>query len=179
VARVKGTQLAGLVQALRGLHKQRSVSIPEQLLGYLGDDKVIVSNWYPEQDFRDMMLIVGRAVAPTVEGNVWRYLGKQGALRDIAGVYAPWVRQGDPERTLQFLHQGWSAVRDSGRVSMTMLGPKQAEVLIRGYPVMCSELAETNAGYFEELIKATGVTDVEVHVRELIDAGARWSVGWR
>jgi len=178
VARVKGTQLADLVRALRGMHEQRQLTVPEHLESYI-KEKVLVSNWYSEQDFRDMMLLVGRALQPQVDGNVWRFLGQQGAVRDIAGVYATWVRKGDPERTLQFLSQGWSTVRDSGRLTVTMNAPQQAELLIRGYPVMCPELAETNAGYVTEMLKATGVEDVEVLVREIFEAGARYKISWR
>jgi hypothetical protein len=82
------------------MHQQGAVALPEHLEHYLKDD-VLISNWYTEADFRDLMLLVGRAMQPAVKGNVWRFLGKQGAVRDSSGVYASWLRKGDPERTLQ------------------------------------------------------------------------------
>lgn len=178
MAQVKGTQIADLVQAMAGLSAQGALVVPDHLQRYL-DDTILASSWYPEHDFRDMMLLVGRAVQATVDGNVWRYLGKMGAARDSAGLYANWVRSGDPERTLRYLGQGWSAVRDSGRLTVTIAGPKHAEVVVRLYPVMCPELAETNAGYIEELLRATGARDVEAQVREITAGGARWKVTWR
>jgi uncharacterized protein (TIGR02265 family) len=178
VARIKGTQVADLVVAMRGMHKQGAVVVPEHLEHYLKDD-VLVSNWYPEADFRDLMLIVGRAIAPTVPGSVWRFLGKQGATRDIAGIYANWVRQGDPERTLQLLSQGWTTVRDSGRIAIQPIALNHVEASLKAYPFMCPELAETNAGYIAEMVKASGVEEVDVQVREITEAGCKWKVTWR
>lgn len=176
--RVKGTQLADLVRALRGLHKQRLVDVPPELDRYL-QEKVLVSNWYPESDFRDLMLLVGRALQPSVQGSVWRLLGKQGAERDAGGVYAAWIRKDDPARTLQFVCQGWGTVRDSGRLQVTMLAPNRAELAIRAYPVMCSELAETNAGYFASMLEACGAVEVNVVVLATFEAGARFGMSWR
>lgn len=34
------------------------------------------------------MSLVRHVLQPTVKGNVWRFLGKQGAARDVASVYA-------------------------------------------------------------------------------------------
>jgi uncharacterized protein (TIGR02265 family) len=178
VARIKGTQVADLVVAIRAMRKQGAVVVPEHLEHYLKDD-VLVSNWYPETEFRDLILLVGRAIAPTTPGNVWRFLGKQGALRDIAGIYANWIRQGDPERTLQLLHQGWSTVRDSGRIAIQQTGQNHVEASLKAYPFMCPELAELNAGYIAEMVKATGVKHVDVQVREITDAGCKWQITWR
>ena len=145
MARVKGSQLADAIGAVRGLRDRGALVVPEHLQKYL-EDKVLFSNWYSESDFRDLMLLLGRAVQASVDGNVWRYLGKQGAARDVVGAYSIWMQGGDPDRTLQKLGQGWTAVRDSGRLTVTSLGAKQAEIMLRGYPVMCPELAELNAG---------------------------------
>lgn len=160
------------------MHKQGAVTLPEHLEHYLKDD-ILISNWYPESDFRDLMLLVGRALQPTIQGSVWRYLGKQGAARDVAGVYANWLRKGDPERTLQQLIHGWTTVRDTGRMATQQIAPNHVEASMRAYPFMCSELAEVNAGYIAEMVKACGVEDVEVQVRDLTEAGCKWTITWR
>lgn len=179
MARVKGSQLADVIVAVRDLRDKAGLVVPEHLQRYLDEETVLYSNWYSESDFRDLILLLGRALQLKVEGNVWRMLGKQGAVRDVAGVYAAWVRGGDPERTLQKLGQGWSAVRDSGRVTVAGLGPGQAELTLKAYPVMCPELAELNAGYIEEMLKASGAKDAGVRVLEVLESGCRWKVSWR
>lgn len=178
MARIKGTQLADLVRAARGMQQQGTVALPEHLAHYLKDD-VLVSNWYPEAEFRDLMLIGGRALQPTVKGSIWRFLGKQGAVRDLGGVYASWLRKGDPERTPQLLIQGWTTIRDTGRLSTQLIAPNHVEAALKAYPFMCPELAETNAGYIAEMVTACGVHDVDVQVREIFEHGCRWKITWR
>jgi len=160
------------------MQQQGTVALPEHLEHYLKDD-VLISNWYPEADFRDLMLIVGRALQPTMKGSVWRAFGKQGAARDVAGVYASWMRKGDPERTLQLLIQGWTAIRDTGRLTTQLIAPNHVEIVLRAYPVMCPELAETNAGYIAEMVRACGVDEVDVQIREVFEHGCRWRITWR
>ncbi len=40
---------------------------------------MLIRNGHPESDVRDLMLIVGRALDGQVDGDVWRFLGQQGA----------------------------------------------------------------------------------------------------
>ena len=178
MARIKGSQLADVIVGVRGLRDRNALVVPEHLEKYF-EESVLYSNWYPEVDFRDLIVLLGRALQSSFDGNVWRYLGKQGAARDVAGAYSIWVRGGDPERTLQKLNQGWTAVRDSGRMTVSTLGPKEAEIMVRAYPAMCPELAEINAGYLEEMLRASGAIDVDVQIREIMDAGCRWKAAWR
>ena len=50
---------------------------------------------------------------------------------------------------------------------------------MRAYPFMCPELPETNAGYIAEMVRACGVEDVDVQVRDVVEAGCKWKITWR
>lgn len=177
MSRIKGTQLIGVVKALRA-HRERATKLaPPHLLPYL-EQRLLVSAWYPEADFRDLMLLLGRMLAPSVKGNVWRLLGSLGAQRDFTGIYAGLLRKGDPERTLRILPDGWRQYRDKGQLSLEELGKGAAQLTLREYPLMCSELAEVNAGYFEGTLQVAGAATAQVDVITFDNNSAYWRLSW-
>ena len=170
--------MVGLVKALRAQRKRALEMAPPHLCHYF-DDRLLVGSWYPEEDFRDLTLLLGRLTAPSVQGNVWRMIGTLGAQRDFAGIYAAMIRKGQPEWTLRFFPDGWRQYRDSGRLVLEELREGFAVMTLHEYPVMCRALADVNAGYFEAALTVAGAVDARVDVVTHDSSSARWELSWR
>ncbi|MDH5675669.1 MAG: DUF2378 family protein [Myxococcales bacterium] len=177
MSRIKGSQLVFVVKSLRASGAIDRNNLPPHLERYF-QERVLAGLWYPESDFRDLTLMLGRLLEPHVEGNVWRFLGLSGAQRDFASTYASMVKKGDTHWTVERMAPGWRQFRDSGTLKVASLETGRAELALRSYPVMCAELADINAGYFEGVVQASGATDVKVEVIEFDESSARWSMRW-
>lgn len=56
--------------------------------------------------------------------------------------------------------------------------PGSARIVLVQYPVMCSELAAVNAGYFETALTIAGAQQAEVEVLTCDTKSARWQARW-
>lgn len=177
MARIKGSQLVSLVRSLQAIRKHVEPQMPPHLLPYL-DDRPIATDWYPEEHWRDLVLLLGKSIANRVEGNVWRYIGREGAIEQIGGVYQNRVRKGDTLWTIKQLPIGWQLVRDNGQLSIISLAENEAIVAVWTYAVMCKEVAEINAGYLDQMLKLSGATQTSVEVLEVNTVSARWRLRW-
>lgn len=177
MASIKGSQLLGLVKALRGMRDRATPALAPHLQHYL-HERLTMAGWYPEEDARDLTLVLGTLLAPVVDGNVWRFIGQSGAERDFAGVYAALVRRGDTVWTLRQSPGGWRLFRDSGQLVVDTLRPGFAEMSLLDYPTLCAELAEVNAGYFEGLLRVSGAMRYRVEVNEIGPTLARYALSW-
>lgn len=180
MARIKGSQLIGVVKALRA-HRPRAQNLAAQHLRHYFDEdqRLLAGTWYPEVDFRDLTLLLGRLAAPSVKGNVWRAIGAAGAERDFAGTYRAVIRLGDVEGTLRRLPDGWRLYRDSAKMAIEQMEPGFAHVALYDYAVMCPELAELNAAYLEGAIKAAGARGSRVEVLRSDGSSAHWQLLWQ
>lgn len=167
----------GVVKPLRGLREQAVAQVPDHLRDYL-TERVLTGGWYPEKDYCELLLLLGRLVAPTVQGSVWRFLGATGADRDFGGIYSALVRQGDPAWTVRQMPAGWSLIRDNGRLTVAELEEGRAELTLRAYPFIGPEIAEVDAAYFEGALRAAGVEGARGTVRSLEPDGARFVLRW-
>src|SRR2546428_2763305 len=80
----KGTGLIPLVAGLK-VHPDIRETLPPQLHRYL-DEALLPSGWYPEQDYVALLeVLVAKMNPATVGGNVWAFLGRAAAQRDLAG----------------------------------------------------------------------------------------------
>ena len=174
---IKGSQLVGVVKALRAQGNRARELTPTRLKGYF-DARILAASWYPETDFRDLLLLLGRIVAPSIKGNVWRWIGYMGAERDFKGIYAAMIRPGDPEGTIKLLPLGWRQYRDTSELHYEGLGSGSAQVSLREYPVNCRELTEVNAGYFETALRLAGAFDPKVTIMAWDESSAHWHFGW-
>jgi uncharacterized protein (TIGR02265 family) len=170
--------LIGVVKALRS-HCPRSLNLAPQHLRHYFDDRVLAGAWYPEADFRDLTLLLGRMLAPSVKGNVWRLIGALGAERDFAGTYRAVIRLGDVEGTLRRFPEGWRLYRDAAKMVIEEVLPGFARVALYDYAVMCQELAELNGAYLEGAVRAAGAQDVRVEVVRCDAISARWELFWQ
>lgn len=178
MSNVKGSQLLGVVKALRKLRAVSAFDVPAHLERYFAE-RLVVGAWYPEIDLRDLVLLLGGLLAGHVEGNVWRYIGRSGAEQDFDGIYSALVRPGDTEWTVRRMSHGWRQYRDHGELTVQMLGDGRAALELSDYEVMCPELAEVNAGYFEGTLRASGARDPSVEIVASDSRSAGFIASWQ
>ncbi|HEX6242447.1 MAG TPA: DUF2378 family protein [Polyangiales bacterium] len=175
--KIKGSQLLGVVKALRAQGSRARELTPARLQGYF-EARILAPTWYPEADFRDLLLVLGR-LSPNVKGNVWRRIGNMGAERDFKGIYAAMIRPGDPEGTVKLFPVGWRQYRDTSELMYEGLGAGAAQLSLREYPINCRELTEVNAGYFETALRLAGAAEPQVTVTMWDEGSAHWHLRWR
>jgi hypothetical protein len=79
----KGTSVP-VVAALKA-HPDRQKLVPERLWKYF-DDHLLVSAWYPERDYFELIEALAKTIDPkTVGGDVWRFFAKFSVQKDLAG----------------------------------------------------------------------------------------------
>ena len=162
MAKVKGVALVGLVKALRALRKDSEAKLPAMLRHYL-DERVIVSDWYSEEDYRVLILTLGQLVADKVPGNVWEFLGEEGAKAQFGATYAPIVTKGDPLRTLKRVPMTWALYHDTGRVKVDIDETRRtARVELHGYPIACPRICASMTGYLRQLLLQSGTRTATV-----------------
>ncbi|MDB4985901.1 MAG: hypothetical protein JWN04_1079 [Myxococcaceae bacterium] len=169
--------MIGVVKALRGPRGCPLAQAPRHLQPYF-KERVLVASWYPESDYRDLLLLLGQTLGARADASIWRTLGVWGAERDLQGIYSAMLRPGDPAWTLRSLPKGWAQFHDSGRVTLEEVGAGHARLTLRDYPVMCLPLAEVNSGYLEGLLKLSGARTVKVELQEHDPSSARWRLYW-
>ncbi|HMJ14349.1 MAG TPA: hypothetical protein VK524_23195 [Polyangiaceae bacterium] len=167
MARIKGTSFIEVVKVLRANRDVAATLVPAPLHGYF-HDRLLPNNWYPEEEYKVLLLVVGRILAPLITSNVWEFLGEQGASRDFARTYASFVRIGDPRGSLLLSGRIWSLYRDTGRLEV-LLDPEnglrtEARALLYDYELACPEIAGTITGYFRTLVRLSGGRDVRVEL---------------
>jgi uncharacterized protein (TIGR02265 family) len=168
--------MIGVVKTLRS-YKKRALNLAPPHLHRYFEERLLAASWYPEEDFRDLTLLLGRLMAVNVEGNVWRVIGAMGAARDFQTTYAAVIRRGDPERTLRRFPDGWRMYRDSGRLVLEEAREGFARVAVYEYPVMCAQLADVNAAYLEGALKAAGAR-ARAEVVTFDGSSAVWHLAW-
>ena len=141
-------------------------------------ERLLVGAWYPEEDFRDLTLILGPVLEKQFPGNPWRLIGETGAESDISVIYASRVRVGDTRWTVEQTPAGWSLFHDSGTLTVTEITDNSATIVLTGYSAICRELAEVNAGYYNGLLKASGASSTRVEVDEVRADRVKWSLSW-
>jgi hypothetical protein len=175
--RIKGSQVIGVVKALRAQRSRAAERAPAHLRHYF-EERVLAASWYPEKDFRDLVLLLGRLTATEVKGSVWRMIGHLGAERDFQGIYASLIRPGDVAGTLRLFPSAWRQFRDQSLLSCEELGVGSAQLSLREYAVNCRELTEVNAAYFETALRLAGAKSASVTVMAWDDSSVHWQVRW-
>jgi hypothetical protein len=181
MARIKGTALVKMMKVLERDPAVAERLIPASLQHYF-KDRVLPSSWYPEEDYKAFLLALGSLLQPQVEGDVWEFIGTEGAEQDFTGIYASAVRKGDPWGGLQRLGMVWSMFRDTGRLELVRESDSVARVLLHDYPMACPEICGTITGYLHRFLDLCGAEDVSVMLLRVASpkqGSSEWLVGFR
>jgi hypothetical protein len=178
-ARHKGTCIAPIVAVLR-LHPQRDTIVPKHLAKYF-DQPVLVSGWYPNDEYFELLQLLSKAFdRKHFGGDPWIRMGVSAAQRDIAGVPdrdMPGKAEGDlrtsqvgvykqygaMERGVEGFFQRaakiWSQYHDTGRYETVGRIPGRTAIVRRmvGFQSTVSGYARLQGAYVEEYARLVGV----------------------
>ena len=160
------------VKALRHDRARAEPALPEPLHHYF-EEKILVTQWYPDTDFMAIVRALA-AVFPAPKEGHWQWIGRQGAAANFTGIYAAMVRPGDPAETLRRYPRMWRIHHNAGDVKVTMLDATRARVEIRHPLAEHQEFCRLQIGHIGELVKLAGAEKVEV---ELLHTGSRREPG--
>jgi uncharacterized protein (TIGR02265 family) len=179
--RVKGTDVAGAVKALRKLRRRGELPELSAAVAALVDQRILPASWYPMETVRDLLAIVHQKWFDGTDDGALA-MGRMGARETLAGLQAAYVADGDPVRTLGALERIWRAHYDFGHAETEVDG---AGALFRlsGYPDMPRWHGFIIAGWVMAAIEMAGAKDVRVAVRggPWVDAAAPFvaAVTWQ
>jgi hypothetical protein len=188
----KGTSLLPVVAALKA-RPDREKLLPERLWKYF-DAHLVVSGWYPEQDYFELV----EALVKTMDGedsggDPWRYLAKFSVRRDLAGmgaeagatpeakgVYRNFASSvaGNPERLFVRAVKLWRQYHDTGHMRISGGCVKTNSVIMRllGLHIPLEGFVRLQGYYLEEFGRLVGVELVSKVTRSTArgDAHCEW-----
>jgi hypothetical protein len=149
MANTKGTVILPMVKALRWNPAGRSL-VPQHLQHYL-QDRILVSKWYPSEDYRDLLIALGNSLG-NQEGT-WEFLGASIAQLELTGVYKSLLRENNPVGSLRSLSGVWKVQQDTGRIDVTVSAQGQVCIELIGFTIVAREVCATYTGYIAEMIR--------------------------
>jgi hypothetical protein len=166
-----------VVKGLRANGDAARAIVAPSLQHYLVD-RVLVTDWYPEEDF----LALATALAPLLrQEDPWDMMGRSAAATDLGGIYRALISPGDPRRTLRLGGDLWRLYHDSGRLDITQDGDGAATIELHDLPFVSREICRGFAGYLGELLRIAGAREVKMTKRACRargDALCAWDARW-
>jgi hypothetical protein len=145
-------------------------------------ERLIVSQWYPEEDYRVLILTLGELLADKVPGDVWEFLGEEGGKAQFGALYSMVVKQGDPARTMKRTPATWSLYHGTGRVKVHVdENARRARVELHGYAIACPPVCSTTTGYLRQLLIQAGARSASVQMIDCPppkDGPVVWEAAW-
>jgi hypothetical protein len=170
----KGIGVLAVVKAIKARESARA-QIPTHLARYL-QEPILVTSWYPERDYNALITLLASSIEPKpVGGDVWAYLGRTAAQRDIggdqrevpersrldtAGVYRNFrdVAESDVPGLLLRTTKMWTLYHDTGKLSYMRHRDKPEAVILRltdfAFPIQ--GLADLQTAYMVEYASLSG-----------------------
>ena len=177
--RQKGTSVLPVILQLKS-HPEREKLVPQNLWKYF-DDHLLVSGWYPEQDYFALLQALVKTIDPkTVGGDVWRYFAKYSVQQDIAGsdgtggpptetkggVYRNFAASasGNPEQLFRRATRLWSQYHDTGTMHISGGRVRTNSVIVQllGFHIPIEGFVRLQGYFLEEFGR---LLDVELDSR--------------
>jgi hypothetical protein len=169
----KGTSVLPVIVALRA-HPDRERIVPERLWKYF-DTHLVVSGWYPEEDYFTLIEVLAKTVDPkTSGGDVWRYFAKFSVEQDLAGrdagpgasskakgVYRNFASSvsGHPDQLFARAVKLWRQYHDTGTMRICGGRAKTNSVVVQllGFHIPLEGFVRLQGYYLEEFGRLVGV----------------------
>jgi hypothetical protein len=174
------------VKSLRKYRKQRALELlPVHLYRYM-DENILVSSWYSEEDWFELMKVAATMIhenMPSLEEDVWVFMGQMSAQHDLSTIYARLIKPGDPEGTLRNGGKLWNVYHDTG--SLLVATPTRGHVRVElvGYELSPSkELCRLNYGWATTFLKMGGATEIKALETQCRTRGGEscvWEADWK
>jgi hypothetical protein len=153
--------LVQAVKALRALPDGARRVLEPQLYHYLRE-RIIVSSWYPEEDYLALITALAKLI-PAPEGvDVWDLFGVQAAQHDLTTVYRGMVRSSDTlVVTLKAVKDLFRLYHDTGRVVLTG-DDERAQMDVFDYASISSGHCRFITSYAREYLKMALGREIKV-----------------
>lgn len=177
--KVKGVNILALVKILRKAGTETAKKVLSPAYQHYLEERILVSNRYPEIDHVELLRAVARLMPPKPEP--WIVMGHRSASADLNGLYKAHLRPGDPVRTLGSAGALWRNYHDTGDLTVTFPTERSALLKLTRFAAPARELCRINVGYFEEVVLLAGGRDPRCEELGCIVDGAvecSWSVTW-
>jgi hypothetical protein len=160
---IKGSALVPAVSKLRKEKERARAFLPKHLHKYL-EGRILISTWYPEEDSLELI----RAVAKILEqdgvgttAQVYAFMGRELARHNLR-IYDRLIAAGDPAGTLRRSLAIWSIYHDTGSSKVTIDAPGKARLELKDYALPSQEMCLTRVGYYAEILRHAGASDVRI-----------------
>jgi hypothetical protein len=170
----KGTGFLQVTTALKA-HPRGPGETPAALRHYLTDD-LLMTEWYPEQDFLALMAALARCLEADGMTDVWAYFGRVTAERDLkgtqdhipvarrskkAGIYRGFAAEQplDAGTALTRMIKLWTLYHDTGRLVVGRSASNDYNAVFRvyEYDFMIPNFTKMLTAYWSEYLKIVGL----------------------
>jgi len=175
VAKTKGTVILKAVKALRGRKQESLAKLPQALHHYL-EDRIIVSSWYPEEDFFQLLCATA-ALFPGGDA-AFEMLGAATAHDHFEGMYNEIVKRDLASRARIM----WKTQHDSGEMVLVEQTPTSVTYELREWKPVSAKYCRVVGGYYTELHRLDGApapTYSHPACRANGSPACRFVVSWR
>ena len=180
MGKAKGTTIINAIKVLRTKKDAARKVLPERLHKYLETERILISSWYPEEDFLDIVRALAEVI-PDPGMDSYEFMGRLSARHDLEGVYANLIRSGDPAATLRRTTITWGLYHDTGKQAVVESGDNYVVTEISGYAHPSRESCGTVKGWNAELAAMAGGKNIQVVHEGCVLDGAkacRFKVTW-
>jgi hypothetical protein len=184
VPRIKGTALLSTVRFLRANAALARPVLPANLHKYL-EARILAASWYPEEDQLELTRAVAK-IFPDVAGSpgedIYVHMGRLVARQDLTGPYARFVVPGDMESAVRIVSAAWKQYHDTGSMEARIDGAGRARMELVDYGFPHPEMCRVLLGWYEELFRIKGATEVrltEVQCRNRGAPSCVWQGTWK
>lgn len=177
--KIKGIAMKGAIDALLEDEEAARAAMGDHLLHYL-EQPILVSSWYPEEDHFELLEAIAEVYAQPGK-DVWFWMGRSTAARDLRNLYKAMVQEGQPITTLKRFPKLWRLYRTAGHVKVQTIGTSKGLIRIYDYPFVNARFDKMLAGFLSEAITISGGKKVVVNPTSTgrrVGAPAIWVVSW-
>jgi hypothetical protein len=163
----KGTAVVGAVAVMKANEATYRQLLPRELLHYL-DEPVLISGWYPMEDYLELLRILAATIDPKVMGgDAYRAFGIIAARRDLRGTQTHVPADQRVERAGLYrsavdsdlglsgrIRRGlWlrSLYYSSGHYEARRSGERSLRLVLCDFPLVSAQLCRVGTGYLIEV----------------------------
>lgn len=146
--------MVDLVKALRSARKGGQLQELSDRDRSLIDERILVSSWYPLEDFLRLLELTHQKVMGGSLGAA-EMMGEFGAEAALSGVHKAFVRQGDPQGTARAIETIWPMYFDFGTCRAEQEG-EELRIVVTGYPDMPRAHGHLLLGWIRKAVQLAG-----------------------
>ena len=168
MAQIKGNLL---LARLKFLHEKAAPDQVQSVLNQLTPEcrravtgSILAVAWYPIEYVFELMAAMEQGMGQGSPRFV-EELGRFSAQQAYRGLYKLFFKFGSPEFILKRCPMFWGQLMDSGKLDVTMSGPRQANLGLTGFDQQLPKVfMRSLAGWSQGLMEVSGAKNVRVEI---------------